>query len=211
MRGRCAKRDAFTLLEMVIVLTLLVSVSAIMLPTLFTRSDKTAWREARAGLEASVVLAQSEARLAGRVYRVEADAGDPCVVRLAPMPDADDDSAGADERAPRAKQPGRFLAALPDGCTLAIADNDERARPEQDASGAALLARETASDNAPVLLGWAMPDGAFIASEGVRLTLGEHVGDVTIDRWSGRVTLTEPQAVESSASPTAVAMEGEAP
>lgn len=211
MRGRCAKRDAFTLLEMVIVLTLLVSVSAIMLPTLFTRSDKTAWREARAGLEASVVLAQSEARLAGRVYRVEADAGDPCVVRLAPMPDPEEDSAARSERSSHAKQPGQFLAALPEGCTLEIADNDKRARPEQDASGSGMLARKTESDDEPVLLGWAMPDGAFIASDGVRLTLGAHVGDVTIDRWSGRVTVTEPQPEQTSPSPMAVAMEGEAP
>lgn len=180
MRRRCAERNGFTLLEVVIALALLVAVSAVTLPMLFARSGRTAWAEARAQIESGVHLAQADARLEGRPFRVEADPGDPCVLRLAPIPEADEFETGA--KAGTAPGERRFLAALPEACELSAGGESEEhaqgAPASKDADG-------------PVLIGWVLPDGGFVQAPDARLALDERAATVNIERWTGRVTLRE--------------------
>lgn len=190
MRGRCAERDGFTLLEVVIALALLVAVSAVTLPMLFGRSGRTAWGEARARIESGVHLAQANARLEGRPFRVEADPGDPCVLRLAPVPEVDASEWGAGAEASSGER--RFLAALPEACELSAGSETDG-----DAEGASA---PKAADGA-VLIGWVLPDGGFVQAPDARLTLDERTATVTIERWTGRVTLEEGETTSVAAGP----------
>jgi len=204
MRRRCAERNGFTLLEAVIALSLLVGMSAIALPMLFARSDRTAWAEARSRIESGVNIAQADARLAGRAFRVESDAGGDCVLRLVPIKPVEDEDqpAGEPRASDRGAPEGEFLSALPTGCSLAASEADE------DSSGVGPIAAASSLGNAPkpeltpsvpesVLLGWVMPDGSFVSSGSVELSLDEHRASVAIDRWTGRVTIEETKTEES--------------
>lgn len=189
-------RAGFTILEILIALSIVIAIGALAMPSLWGLSSSVRMREAGRIVTDAVAEARTEAQKRGVAIRMQTKTtaegrtvlvGEAASVRTA-LEDLRQDATTDDGGASSEKRvPALVWAELPEGCTLAR-EMDEAG--EEGAGGLELSAEQKAG--LPRWLWVVLPDGA-VSSEGSSTLKGpgDRRASVVVNKWTGLVRVRE--------------------
>jgi prepilin-type N-terminal cleavage/methylation domain-containing protein len=187
-------RQAFTLLELLVALALLVVVTGLALPALVGRMEGARLDAALRVVGAAVVSARAEAQERGEpvvLLAVRSGTGDRLVIESLERGE-EGESRGA--RGSEGVSSLQTWAELPEGVNLDL-------NPPAESHAGEQLAESSSQRAAPLRLAIFLPDGAAAGCGTVYLRSGERTFAITLNRWTGGVSTTELDATQMDSAP----------
>jgi prepilin-type N-terminal cleavage/methylation domain-containing protein len=180
------KASAFTLLELLVALAVLVAVSGLALPSLLGRLEGSRLDSALSQFGASVVMLRAQAQergLALELLTTLRDGAEELGARTL-------DHATAEETRGESA-PIRNVATLPIGLELSTENPMAPARMSEEPNTSSALPRASQALAEARRLAVFMPDGTVIASGPVYLKVADRVFELVFNTWTGGVRSRE--------------------
>lgn len=199
-RPRGGRARAFTLLELIVVIVIILAISAVVLPVAFDDVKRAAFREAQEQIEAVMMSARADAQRTGKTVRVTAVRVDGrWVMRQEEIVEGGSHGAAMNEVSGGARTRLMHEKALPLGMRLARSLDELTAAEGMDGTaewgasddaGGDVDGRD--EDAAMMQIGMFLPDGQITPTRPLYLAEGDvggRVGEVIVNSWTGVVTV----------------------
>lgn len=205
------ERRAFTLMELLIAIAVMVAIMSLVMPTVYARLSTSRGQEARSMIDASVIKARAIAARTGdavRVFAHERSDGSVDIVHHSMRTDGTDASfdeliaplisgVEADEQTIAPLRHAEIDVTLPPGCRIILMSALEA---YQSVEALELDHEEHAISEPDRTIAVTLPDGAALAAQSLALiTPRQRAYELSVRSWGGGVSFVRWEPVEEGA------------